>query len=1673
VSTGIAQTTWTLGGVAGPMTLNVSGPGLSPNPLVVNATATSTTAAGPATALFFTTQPSSAPAGSPISPAVVVTAKDAGGLIATSFTGTVTIAIGTNPGSGTLSGTLSVAAVGGVATFPNLSINNAGTGYTLTAAATGLTAATSNAFNVTSGAIASTTITPNSVTLTAIGATFTLAAQARDAATNPVAGTFTWVSRTPAVATVSPAGVVTAVTNGTAWIVVTEAGGTKDSAQVTVSQQLATIKVTPNPRNVYLGATYQFAASAVDGLGVPLATQPSFTWSSLSGAIATVNSSGLATGTGLGSTQIRATSGAVVGTAVINVLTPITAIYVSRDSAGFPTNANDSFTLTALGKTRSYRATAYDTNNVAMTGITFTWTSTNGAVASLDSINTSTVRATAVANGVSAITASAQGVSGAATLTVAQVLTSIDLSPATATIAPAGVTALLARGKDANGFFIPGGTFTFTSAQPSIATVNASTGVVTGVANGSASITAASGAITSNAAIITVGGAVPAIISFGRDTLTIGRSATNVSIPVYLSKPHTGNVTVNLAVRDTNAFFSAASITIPAGQTSGNALLNGHNAGTTLVFATDGGGGGGYAGDTAVLAVQAAVRFTNTSYSLNVTDQVATQVLLSDPAPAGGTYVTFGYGTAGKVVVSPDPAFIPAGQLAANVVVAAIGANTGGTAVTPSATGATGTASTVYTYPATFSGTTSQVLGVGQYEPYQYVQTSAYVVTPLTVTLTSSDTNKVRVPASVTLPTSSYSQYYTVTGVATGTATVTASAPGWAPLTNTVKVSTPKLGISGGGTYNTTSPQFGFTVYAEDSTSVWHYRSSSLVVSLTSTNPAVLQVLTPTVTIPAGAGYTSAALAIPGGSGGTARIIATASGHNPDSSGVYTVVGPKLSLSWYSNRIATGLRDQNLYISTPNNVTGSPLTITLSSSGRVSVPTSVTIPVGTNYAYFNVSGVTPGVDTIYATAAGYSPDTAFYTITSPRLSLSGGYTINNFAPPQGFMVYAADSLRTSHYATAPIIVTYTSTDPTVFTVTAADTIVAGQYYTSHAQVTPVGVGTAKLVASATGFGPDTVTFTVQTPKLSLSWYSNRLGRRQYDQNYSVSTPNSRTTPITVTLTQKNAGVDSLSANSVTVPANSYYVYFNVAGLATGLDTIIASAPGYNPDTAFITVTTPKLITSGLPSTATTTSPPTSVTVYAADSTGGTHYVLDSVIVRATSSNVAVIQPTVAGFKIAGGTYYAQAQIAFTGPGSASMTFSDSLGSGYLPVTTNTVTVTGPSLGISNGTTMLGMRQNGGSSSAYVYVPNAITGSPLTVNLVSSDPTVVQVPATVTIPVGYTYAYFQITAQDVVGTIQITATATGYGGATTTVQVTQPKFVLNTTTSMNTTSPAQTITVYAADANGNTHYTNENVVVTLASSSTLVGAPDLATVTIAANSSYNNSAKFVPLAVGTTQLSASDARVAAYRYSTATVNVAVNMPSLTMSFSTLNLGIGQYDNQTVYTPDYQVAPLVVTLSHSGAATTTLASVTIPTSAYYATMKVTGATAGSDVITASAPGHNSVTGTVTVGIGRVDPIGGWPSSLTQGSCTTVTIYARDASQTVHYVAANTTLTLGSSGKIQFVNDCTSQTPITTATIPADQQYVQAGVKALSTGSGTGTGTISATNYTTYTTPAVTVP
>lgn len=100
----------------------------------------------PAAQLAFLQEPTNSTAGSTISPSVTVEVEDASGNVVTTDDSDVTLSL--LGGSGTLSGTITVAAVNGVATFSNLSVSSAGT-YTLEATDASLASASSTAFTVT------------------------------------------------------------------------------------------------------------------------------------------------------------------------------------------------------------------------------------------------------------------------------------------------------------------------------------------------------------------------------------------------------------------------------------------------------------------------------------------------------------------------------------------------------------------------------------------------------------------------------------------------------------------------------------------------------------------------------------------------------------------------------------------------------------------------------------------------------------------------------------------------------------------------------------------------------------------------------------------------------------------------------------------------------------------------------------------------------------------------------------------------------------------------------------------------------------------------------------------------------------------------------------------------------------------------------------------------------------------------------------------------------------------------------------------------------------------------------------------------------------------------------------------------------------------------------------
>ena len=152
--------------------------------------------------------------------------------------------------------------------------------------------------------------------------------------------------------------------------------------------------------------------------------------------------------------------------------------------------------LTAVGETVQMSTEVRDQNGQVMDGVTVTWASSAAGVAKVDAAGL----VTAVGNGTAMITATAGAVSGSAAVTVAQEVRGVEVLPPADTVSAGDTVRLTAEAWDPNGFAVPGVEFTWSSSDAAIATVDGS-GLVRGIAEGAATITAASPSVQGTAGI--------------------------------------------------------------------------------------------------------------------------------------------------------------------------------------------------------------------------------------------------------------------------------------------------------------------------------------------------------------------------------------------------------------------------------------------------------------------------------------------------------------------------------------------------------------------------------------------------------------------------------------------------------------------------------------------------------------------------------------------------------------------------------------------------------------------------------------------------------------------------------------------------------------------------------------------------------------------------------------------------------------------------------------------------------------------------------------------------------------------------------------------------------------------------------------------------------------------
>ena len=272
--------------------------------------------------------------------------------------------------------------------------------------------------------------------------------------------------------------------------IVASSEGVSASVSVTVAPPaVQSITVTLANPMLYPQQTTQAVATLKDA-NSNLLSDRAVTWKSLNTAIAVVSASGLVTALSAGTVGIRASSEGKNGDATLLVQVPTVT------TVGNVTVALSSTTITQGQQSQAY-AVVTDANGAVLNGQTVTWASTDESVATVSSSGLVTGKAAGTAK----IRATVQSKMGEATETVmapTQPVATVAVSLASSNLTVGQTTQATATPKDLNGFTLTGRTVTWSSLNPSVATVS-SNGVVTAVSVGTAGVRATVETVTGDA----------------------------------------------------------------------------------------------------------------------------------------------------------------------------------------------------------------------------------------------------------------------------------------------------------------------------------------------------------------------------------------------------------------------------------------------------------------------------------------------------------------------------------------------------------------------------------------------------------------------------------------------------------------------------------------------------------------------------------------------------------------------------------------------------------------------------------------------------------------------------------------------------------------------------------------------------------------------------------------------------------------------------------------------------------------------------------------------------------------------------------------------------------------------------------------------------------------------
>ena len=246
------------------------------------------------------------------------------------------------------------------------------------------------------------------------------------------------------------------------------------------------VAITPEaPKLSAIGQAVQMSAVVFDQNGDQMTAAVS--WSSSDTAVVRVSPAGLVTAEANGTAAITARAGTVSSTVNVTVLQSVVRISIVPETV----------MLHAIGQTVQLSATVLDQNGHAITGASVNWESENVSVATVSDKGL----VTAMNSGQAMITAMSGEAAASVVATVSLTVVRVEVEPASASLMSAGETVQLsATVYDRNDTVIPGAAVTWSSSDPSVASVSAS-GLVTAILNGEVQITASSGEQSGSARI--------------------------------------------------------------------------------------------------------------------------------------------------------------------------------------------------------------------------------------------------------------------------------------------------------------------------------------------------------------------------------------------------------------------------------------------------------------------------------------------------------------------------------------------------------------------------------------------------------------------------------------------------------------------------------------------------------------------------------------------------------------------------------------------------------------------------------------------------------------------------------------------------------------------------------------------------------------------------------------------------------------------------------------------------------------------------------------------------------------------------------------------------------------------------------------------------------------------